>query len=127
MCMRSPPVYVCTYCQLGLKLSGFILADPSYLLSQCKYQSLAPPPSCCELHSAFSSTRLVSSRSCASYFLLRAARWTFSCSRPPPPRTAAARPRSAAVSLWHVWPSLRRRRRRCSVSAYVCCICVGRG
>ena len=58
----------CTVCcQLGAKLTGFILQSlSSYLLSQCKYQSLAPPLSCCELHSAFSSTRLVSSRSCVS-------------------------------------------------------------
>lgn len=41
----------------------------SYLLSRCKYQSVAPPLSrCWELHSAFSSTLLVSSRSCASCF-----------------------------------------------------------
>lgn len=40
---------------------------PSYLLSQCKYRSLAPPPSCLELHSAFSSARLASFRSCASF------------------------------------------------------------
>lgn len=53
---------------------------PPYLLSQCKYRSLAPPLSCCELHSAFSSTRLASFRSCASFFLLRAAHWTFPCS-----------------------------------------------
>lgn len=52
----------------GLKVARVHRAEPSYLLSQCKYQSLAPPLSCCwELRSAFSSTPLVSSRSCASF------------------------------------------------------------
>lgn len=58
---------VCTYLQTRLEVDRVDSANPPYLLSQCKYQSLAPPLSCCELHSAFSSTRLVSSRSCASF------------------------------------------------------------
>lgn len=57
-------------CQLVFKLSGFNCVEPSYLLSQCKHRSLAPPPNCSELHSAFSSTRIASVHSCASFFLL---------------------------------------------------------
>lgn len=89
---------------------------PSYLLSQCKYRSLAPPPSCLELRSAFSSARLASFHSCASFL---------------PSGLRAGHPRAAAASLdcatrtcrlWHALVCCR------SLSAYVsACNGVNRG
>lgn len=80
---------------------------PPYLLSQCKYQSLAPPLSCCELHSAFSSTRLASFRSCASFFLLRAAGHSRAAATDTPAlHSAAACPRVVDALICHVSPPM---------------------
>lgn len=109
---------VCMHLPTGLKVDSSFCRF-SYLLSQCKYRSLAPPLSCFELHSAFSSTRLVSFHSCASFCLQ-------GCNVDIPKQLQQQTPTSQCggltlfdCCLWHVlsmrcwWP----------VSAYVCCIC----